>query len=112
MALKISKPLKLPNDVNILPRALSMAVAKLIMGSCPQLVFQAVLLGGYTPWPTDFVFRRDFPFSQAFSILSSALIIAKTTTEIVIYQRENKFSNKYKTDTYLETCLRKKRVWQ
>ena len=97
MALKISKLLKLPNDVNILPRALSMAVAKLIMGTCPQLVFQAVLLGGYTPWPTDFVFRRDFPFSQAFSILSSALIIAKTTTEIVIYQRENKFSNKYKT---------------
>ena len=97
MALKISNPLNLPNDVNILPRALSMAVCKLIMGSCPQLVFQAVLLGGYTPWPTDFVFRRDFPFSQTLSILSSALIIAKTTTEIVIYQRESKFSNKYKT---------------
>ena len=63
-------------------------MAKLIAGSCPQLVFQAVLLGGYTPWSADFSGEEKFPWSQAASIFMSALMIAKTTTEIVIYQRE------------------------
>ena len=71
-----------------IPRALSVGMAKLIAGSCPQLVFQAVLLGGYTPWSADFFAEGQFPWSQAASIFMSALMIAKTTTEIVIYQRE------------------------
>jgi len=79
----------LPNkDPDGKDRALSMGVVKLITGSCPQLVFQAVLLGGYTPWSTDFSGKEEFPWSQAASILSSALMIAKTTAEIVIYQRK------------------------
>ena len=65
-----------------------MGLAKLIFGSCPQLVFQAVLLGGYTPWSANFSSWKDFPLSQALSILSSALMIAKTTIEIIVYQRE------------------------
>ena len=63
-------------------------MAKLIAGSCPQLVFQAVLLGGYTSWSADFSGKETFPCSQAASIFMSALMIGKSTTEIVIYQRE------------------------
>ena len=63
-------------------RALSVEAAKLVAGSCLQLVFQAVLLGGFTPW-------KDFKVSQAISILSSALMITKVALEIVIFQREN-----------------------
>ena len=73
-----------------------MGVVKLITGNCPQLVFQAALLGGYTPWSANSWqvaanFSSDqtkFPWSQAASILSSALMIAKTSAEIVIYKRE------------------------
>ena len=46
------------------------------------MVFQAVLLGGFTPW-------KDFKVSQAISIFSSALMITKVALEIVIFQREN-----------------------
>ena len=63
-------------------------MAKLIAGSCPQLVFQAVLLGGYTPWSTKFSSWEKFPKSQAASIFMSALMIAKLTSEIVAYRRE------------------------
>ena len=44
------------------------------------MVFQAVLLGGYTSWD-------DFEVSQGISILSSALMIIKVAVDIVIYQR-------------------------
>lgn len=63
-------------------RALSVEAAKLVAGSCLQLVFQAVLLGAFTPW-------KYFKVSQAISILSSALMITKVALEIVIFQREN-----------------------
>ena len=61
-------------------RALSVEAAKLVAGSCLQLVFQAVLLGGYTSW-------EDFEVSQGVSIISSALTIIKVAVDIVIYQR-------------------------
>ena len=57
-----------------------MEAAKLLAGSCPQLVFQAVLLGGFTPW-------EEFKVSQVLSILSSALMITKVVVEIVIFQK-------------------------
>ena len=57
-----------------------MEAAKLLAGSCPQLVFQAVLLGGFTPW-------EELKVSQVLSILSSALMITKVVVEIVIFQR-------------------------
>jgi len=83
----------LPNkDLNGRERALSVGIAKLIAGSFPQLVFQAVLLGGYTTWSDDYSGEK-FPWSQAASILSSALMIAKITAEIVIYQRETEQPN-------------------
>jgi len=61
-------------------RALSVEVAKLVFGSCIQLAFQAVLLGGYTS-------SEQFEVSQGVSIVSSALIITKTSVAIVMYQR-------------------------
>jgi len=61
-------------------RALSVEAAKLVAGSCIQLVFQAVLLGGYTTWD-------DFEVSQGISIISSALMIIKVAVDIIIYQR-------------------------
>ena len=61
-------------------RALSVEAAKLLAGSCPQLVFQAVLLGGFTPW-------EELKVSQVLSILSSALMITTVVVEIVIFQR-------------------------
>jgi len=61
-------------------RALSVEAAKLVAGSCLQLVFQAVLLGGYTSWD-------NFEVSQGISIISSALMIIKVAVDIVIYQR-------------------------
>ena len=68
--------------IYVLLRALSIEAAKLVSGSCLQLVFQAVLLGRFTSWD-------DFKVSQAISILSSSLMITKVAVEIVLFQRAN-----------------------
>ena len=68
--------------IYVLLRALSIEAAKLVAGSCLQLVFQAVLLGRFTSW-------KDFKVSQVISILSSALMITKVAVEIMLFQRAN-----------------------
>ena len=70
-------------------------MAKLIAGSCPQLVFQAVLLGGYT----EFSSEDNFPWSQVLSILCSVLMIAKTTAEIVNYNRPSPVDSSVENNT-------------
>jgi len=86
-------------------RALSVEAAKLVAGSCIQLVFQAVLLGGYTS-------SDDFEVSQGISIISSALMIIKVAVDIVIYQRALHKPDPFDKKSSLQERLRIKGVEQ
>ena len=77
------------NDPTRKDQLLSLAAIKLFFGTCLQLCFQAVLLGGYTS-------HEDVKTSQVFSIVSSVITLLTTTATIVMLQRskENKECDK------------------
>ena len=71
----------LPNkDPSGKDRAVSVEACKLVCGTCLQLCYQCVLLGGYTS-------EEQFETSQVISIVSSVFTIVNTGQSIVKFKR-------------------------
>ena len=62
-------------------RALGLEMSRVFLGTVFQLVFQLVLVLGFTPW-------SSVRLSQLFSIGSSLLVVVKTATEVMTFKEE------------------------
>jgi len=63
-------------------RALGIKMARAFCGTVFQLLYQLVLVLGYTPW-------SSVRFTQILSIGSSILTIIKTATEMIMFKEED-----------------------